>query len=221
MTMQRKKKAAIFDLDGTLLDSMHVWHEVDEIFLARRNIALPADYAEALAPMGFAAAAVYTKNRFALPETESAIIAEWNALATEAYETRVPLKPYAKEYLVSLQKRHIPISAATASLPQFYMPALKRLGIWSCFSSITELSEVSHGKGSPDIYVRAAEKMGHSPEDCVVFEDIVPGIRGAAAGGFYTVAVYDDAQTANKDLLCAISDRSISSFAEMLADDLF
>ena len=76
------------------------------------------------------------------------------------------------------------------------------------------------GKGNPDIYLRAAEKLGYPPEDCAVFEDIVPGVRGAAAGGFYTVAVYDE-HNPNKELLCAISDRYIFSFAEIFAEDIF
>ncbi|MBQ7982619.1 MAG: HAD family phosphatase, partial [Clostridia bacterium] len=89
-----RKRAAIFDLDGTLLDSMGVWLEVDEIFLSRRGIALPDDYAQAISPMGFPAAAEYTKRRFCLPEDEAAIMAEWHDLAVDAYAHRVPLKPY-------------------------------------------------------------------------------------------------------------------------------
>ena len=215
-----RKRAAIFDLDGTLLDSMGVWLEVDEIFLSRRGIALPDDYAQAISPMGFPAAAEYTKRRFCLPEDEAAIMAEWHDLAVDAYAHRVPLKPYAKDYLESLRARRIPIAAATASQAVFYLPALERLGILGYFSSITEISEVARGKGNPDIYLRAAEKLGYPPEDCAVFEDIVPGVRGAAAGGFYTVAVYDE-HNPNKELLCAISDRYIFSFAEMFAEDIF
>lgn len=219
-TLLRKKKAAIFDLDGTLLDSMGVWLEVDRVFLARRGIALPDDYAAAISPMGFPAAAEYTKNRFALPEDEEAIMAEWHALAVDAYANHVELKHGVLDYLTSLRRRHIPFAAATASQAVFYLPALRRLGIADWFSSITEISEVSRGKGNPDIYWRAAEKLGQEVGDCAVFEDIVPGVRGASAGGFYTVAVYD-AHCANPELLRAICDRYIYSFSELLSDDVF
>ncbi len=215
----RARRACIFDLDGTLLDSMGVWLEVDRVFLLRRGIALPDDYAEAISHLGFPAAADYTKTRFSLQESEQTIMAEWTALAIEAYETHVPLKPYAYEYLVSLKERHIPIAAATASRAEFYLPALRRLGILDFFSSITEISEVSRGKGNPDIYLRAAEKLGVAPADCVVFEDILPGIRGASAGNFYTVGVYDEG-AANPDLIRALSDRYIASFAELLYCDV-
>ena len=110
--------------------------------------------------------------------------------------------------------------AAPASQAVFYLPALRRLGIDDWFSSVTEISEVSRGKGNPDIYLRAADKLGYPAEDCAVFEDIVPGVRGAAAGGFYTVAVYDE-HCVNAELLRAICDRYIYSFSELLADDVF
>ena len=219
-TLLRKKKAAIFDLDGTLLDSMGVWQEVDRVFLERRGIPLPDDYAAAIAPMGFPAAAEYTKKRFSLPEDEETIMTEWHTLAVDAYANEVGLKHGVLEYLSSLRRRRIPFAAATASQAEFYLPALRRLGIADWFSSVTEISEVSRGKGNPDIYLRAAEKLGYAVEDCAVFEDIVPGVRGATAGGFYTVAVYDE-HCANPELLQAICDRYIYSFSELLSDDIF
>lgn len=219
-TLLRKKKAAIFDLDGTLLDSMGVWQDVDRIFLERRGIALPDDYAAAISPMGFPAAAEYTKTRFSLPEDEDAIMAEWHTLAVDAYAHHVTLKHGVMDYLMSLRRRGIPFAAATASQAVFYLPALRRLGIADWFSSVTEISEVSRGKGNPDIYLRAADKLGVSVGDCAVFEDIVPGIRGASAGGFYTVAVYDE-HCSNPELLRAICDRYIYSFSELMTDDIF
>ncbi len=216
----RKKKAAIFDLDGTLLDSVGVWHEVDRVFLSRRGIAVTDDYMQAIAHMDFPRAAVYTKNRFSLCEEETSIMAEWRALAIDAYTYHVPLKPHAEEYLASLHRRGIPIAAATASQSVFYQPALERLGILRYFSSITETSEVVRGKGFPDVYLRAAEKLSAPVEDCAVFEDIVPGIRGAADGGFYTVGVYDP-HNPQRELFECLCDRCIYSYSELLQHDIF
>ena len=212
--------AAIFDLDGTLLDSMEVWQQVDIEFLARRGIPMPKDYSAALAPMSFPQAADYTKRRFSLPDTEDAIMREWHAMAEDAYAHRIVCKPHVKDYLRSLSARGIGIAAATASQRAFYQPALMRNGIWDCFSSVTESAEVARGTGFPDIYLRAAEKLGVSPASCAVFEDIAPGLRGARDGGFFTVGVFDP-HTADQEEILALSRRYIRDFGELLAQDIF
>ena len=213
--------AAIFDLDGTLLDSMGMWYDVDVEFLARRGIPMPPDYSAIIAPMGFPGAAHYTKERFSLPETEEAIMDEWHAMALDAYTLHIGEKPYAHDYLAFLHEKGIPCAAATASHREYWEPALKRLGMLPYFSSVTEVREVSRGKGFPDIYLRAAEKLGvSSPASCAVFEDIVAGVTGARAGGFYTVGVHDEHNRGTEELpfLC---DRYIRSFSELLEDDIF
>lgn len=217
---QRKPKAAIFDLDGTLLDSMGVWLWVDQEFLLRRGIEMPSDYSAIIAPIGFPAAAQYTKERFSLPETEEEIMAEWRSMAISAYEHDVMAKPDAIAYLKHLIQKGVPIAAATASRPEFYVPALKRLCMYELFSSITEIAEVKHGKGHPDVYLRAAEKLGVSPTECAVFEDIYTGVKAAKEGGFITVAVYDKHHTDTKESK-AIADYHINAYIELLENDIF
>ncbi len=212
--------AAIFDLDGTLLDSMGVWVKVDRDFLLRRGIEMPPDYSQAIAPIGFPAAANYTKERFSLPETEEEIMAEWHTMAVSAYEHDVMAKPDAIAYLDALQKKGIPIAAATASQPEFYLPALHRLDMTKYFSSITEIAEVKKGKGHPDVYLRAAEKLGASPAACAVFEDILTGVRAAKQGGFFAVSVYDAHNTALSETV-ATADLHITSYRELLENDIF
>ena len=220
MKREEVKKGAIFDLDGTLLDSMGVWSEVDVEFLARRGIAMPDDYSAALAPMGFPKAAEYTKKRFSLPEDEESIMAEWHTMAEDAYRTRIGAKPYVREYLEALKEKRIPIAAATASERVFWEPALSRLGLLPFFSSVTVIGEVKRGKGFPDIYLRAAEKLGLAPAECAVFEDIPAGITGARDGGFFTVGVYDE-HNRNAETLPMLCDRYIRSFEELLSEDIF
>lgn len=212
--------AAIFDLDGTLLDSMGMWYDVDVEFLARRGIPMPGDYSAAIAPLGFPAAARYTKERFSLPESEEAIMAEWHGMALDAYTLHIGEKPFARAYLSLLREKNIPCAAATASHREYWEPALTRLGMLPFFSSVTEVREVSRGKGFPDIYLRAAEKLGVSPSVCAVYEDIPAGVTGAKAGGFYTVGVYDEHNRC-AETLPALCDRYIRSFSELLEDDIF
>lgn len=96
---------AIFDLDGTLLDSMDVWNEIDRIFLSRRGISVPEDYLQVVAPHGVSPGGGIYRGAFWAPESVDALIEEWDALAIEAYQTRVRLKPGAREYLFQLKRQ--------------------------------------------------------------------------------------------------------------------
>lgn len=209
-------RGAIFDLDGTLLDSMGVWVNVDKQFLGKRGIAVPDDYLEAIAHIGYIAAADYTIERFGLNEKPEDIIKEWRSLAVDAYVHDVMLKPYAKEYLTYLKNSGVKLSVATASEAVFFEPALKRCGVYDMFDAFTTAIEVSRGKGFPDIYLLAAEKIGLSTEECVVFEDIYAGIKGACDGGFYTVGVYDDASQREQSKIIECADMYIHNFYELL-----
>ena len=210
-------RGAIFDLDGTLLDSMGVWEQIDVDFLAARGLAVPPDYLQEIAHLGFRAAAEYTIARFGLQDTLEDLLAEWNEMARIAYRDSVPLRPYAEEYLRLLKGSGVRLAVATASYEGLFGPALKRLGIFELFDAFVTVEEVERGKGFPDIYLRAAEKIGLEPTDCTVFEDIYEGIRGAKAGGFATVAVYEPYSAASADKLRREADAYIHDFSELLS----
>lgn len=211
-----EKKGIIFDLDGTILDSMHIWEEIDKKFLGKRGLEVPEDYLRSIAPLGFERAAVYTIERFGFLETPEQIIAEWYQMATDAYANQVQLKPSAEEYLRYLKKRGIKIGIATSCEPQMFLPALKRNGILDLFESYTTVREVPRGKEFPDIYERQAEKMGLLPEECAVFEDILKAVQGANAGGFYTVGVYDAHSKDEWEEIQRHADSFIYSYKELI-----
>ena len=212
----RHYEGAIFDLDGTLLDSMNVWRRIDVEFLARRGFEVPGDYMEAITPLGAGAAADYTIARFGLKERPEDIIEEWLSMAREAYAFTVPLKPSVKAYLEQLKRLEIPIAAATSSERELILPALERNGILPYFDAIVTVREVSRGKGHPDIYERAAGILNRAPEYCVVYEDIIEGIRGANRGGFYTVGVYDPESDFSREAIKREADHYINDFGELL-----
>ena len=134
-------KAAIFDLDGTLIDSMGVWEQIDREFLSKRGIAIPEDYIAAVTPMGFRSAAEYTIRRFCLQETPADLIREWEDMAIDAYSFHVPLKPHAKEYLEYLKKKGVRLAVATALQPTLSVPALKNNGVYGYFESFASVTE--------------------------------------------------------------------------------
>ena len=205
-------QGAIFDLDGTLLDSLHVWNDVDTRFFAKRGMGLPEGYQEAIKPMELYEAAIYTKAQFRLPETPEELVEEWHSMIREEYALRVEMKPYAKEYLEKLAHEGIKLGVATSSSREIFLPCLKRHGVDQLFSALTETREAARGKSFPDPYLLAAERLHIPPEHCAVFEDILVGIRSAKAGGFYTVAVADPFSRADEILLKSEANLFITSF---------
>lgn len=208
-------KGAIFDLDGTLLDSMWVWKQIDRDFLARRGIDVPADYMLAVAHLGAYQTAVYTIERFGFSETPEQLIAEWTEMAIDFYTNDVQLKSGAYEYLEYLYDKGVKLAVATANDSLLYEPALDHTGIRRFFSAVVNVNEVERKKGFPDIYWLACKKMGVEPQESVVFEDIYQGICGARDGGFATVCVYDETSADDEQKIREIADLYIRDFFEI------
>ena len=185
---------AIFDLDGTLLDSMHVWSGIDVAFLKKRGLAVPKGYAEVLAPLTFRETAEYTIELFRLKETPEAIMAEWNRMAVDAYSREVEMKPHAKDYLSHLKQKGIKLSVCTALSPELYVPALEHHGILRWFDAIVTTDEVNSNKSLPRPFIAAAERMRVPPEKCLVFEDIPAAAQGALDAGMTVCGVFDDSK---------------------------
>ncbi|MFQ9514815.1 MAG: HAD family hydrolase [Eubacterium sp.] len=212
----RNMEGAIFDLDGTILDSSWVWDQVDIKFLGDRGFKVPDDYVEAISPLGAERAAAYTIERFGLNETPDDLVREWFDIAREEYAAQVICKPFAKEYIKSLYDRGVKLAVATSSDRQLFMATLKREDILRYFSHIVTVNEVERGKGYPDIYEKAAERLRINPHKCVVFEDILTGVSGAKMGEFNVIAVHDEKSDYNKEKIQKIADYYIESFKELL-----
>ncbi|MCI1966174.1 MAG: HAD family phosphatase [Oscillospiraceae bacterium] len=186
-----KYTAAIFDLDGTLLDSMKVWEQVDREFLGRRKLSFTPDYTEKVSAMSFAEAARYTVERFHLGEAPEELMREWNEMVTEQYAHHIVLKPGARECLRFLRERGFVFGVATALSPQLYGPVLCNNGIYDEFRAFASVPEVARGKEFPDVYLLCAKRLGAEPGGCIVFEDVLEGLRGAKAAGMAAVGVHD------------------------------
>ncbi|MGN1133539.1 MAG: HAD family hydrolase [Oscillospiraceae bacterium] len=186
-----KFKGIIFDLDGTLISSESVWSDIDYRFLKKRGYDVPHDYCKVVSAMNFYQAAVYTNDRFNLKENLDDIQQEWADMAREEYAHNIPEKPGAGDFLRRLKEKNIKIALATASSEPLYKPVLERLGMYDYFDFFAVTDNVKRGKGFPDIYEYACKGLGLKTEDCAVFEDIIEAVRGAKAGGFYTVACLD------------------------------
>lgn len=209
-------EGAVFDLDGTLLDSLWVWEKVDEKFLGDRGFQVPDDYVDEISPLGAERAAVYTIERFGLNEDKDDIVREWIEMAKKEYATEVVCKPYAKEFLEELHKLNIKMAVATSSDRELFMKTLEREGILKYFQKIVTVDEVERGKGYPDIYEEAARRIKVNPHKCLVFEDILAGVTGASLGEFNVVAVFDEKSKHNWEKIKSISKYSINDYKELL-----
>lgn len=209
-------EGAVFDLDGTLLDSSWVWEKVDEKFLGDRGFQVPDDYVDEISPLGAERAAVYTIERFGLNEDKDDIVREWIEMAKKEYATEVVCKTYAKEFLEELHKLNIKMAVATSSDRELFMKTLEREGILKYFQKIVTVDEVERGKGYPDIYEEAARRIKVNPHKCLVFEDILAGVTGASLGEFNVVAVFDEKSKHNWEKIKSISKYSINDYKELL-----
>lgn len=208
-------KGVIFDLDGTLADSMNIWKKIDVDFLAKRGIAVPDDYMHAIAHLGSYETALYTIERFKLSDTPEQLIAEWVEMANEAYR-HASLKPGAEEFLSYLKYNNIKIAIATATELELVKTFLKARGIYELISYIVTIGDVKRGKEFPDIYFKCCELMELAYTDCIVFEDILIAVKGAKYGGFYVVGMYDSCSDKDTEQIKECCDKFIYNFTEML-----
>jgi len=207
--------AAIFDMDGTLVDSMWVWSEIDKEYLAKHNLDVPPTLNSDIAHLSFNEVAIYFKNTFNLSYEVDEIISYWNQMAYEAYVNKVKLKPGVKEFLEALRKNNIKIGLATSNNTLLLEACLKANGIYEYFDAITLTNEVSRGKDFPDVYLLAAEKLEVNPANCVVFEDLLPALQGAKSAGMKVVGVYDEFSTEYHTDMKAIADKFILDYVDL------
>jgi HAD superfamily hydrolase (TIGR01509 family) len=202
-------------MDGTIIDSMWVWSEIDFKYLKDRNIEVPKDLKDAIEHMSFIEVAEYFKNRFKLSDTIEEIMDEWNKMAYEQYKNNVPLKPGAKDYLLKLKTSGIKLALATSNCNLLLETVLKKHGIFHLFDVITTTDEVSRGKDFPDVFLLAAKKLDIKPENCVVFEDILPAVKGAKSAGMKVIGVYDTYSEHQKDCIIKTADKFILGYDEL------
>ena len=208
-------KAAIFDLDGTLLDSMGVWKEIDQRFFARRNIPMPDDYASVVASMQTGAIARYTINRFHLDERPEDLVEEWNEDALLLYATAVQPKPHALDYLRALRASGAALAVATSLPPRLRQAALKHAGMIDCFDQVCSVDDAeSIGKEEPEIYLLASRMLGVPPDQCTVFEDLLVAVDSAKRAGMKVWAMYDQSSAKDWDAIRSEADGAITDFAQ-------
>ena len=212
----KKLKYKIFDLDGTLLDSMAAWRNLGKDYLLQKGINPPDNLNEIIAAMSMIESAAYFQKAFKIDLSAEEIIKEIKMLIENKYKYEFKLKPYVKEYLQKLKDENSVMCIVTATPLKLAKAALERNEIIDYFSFVISCDEVGVGKNNPDIFILAANKLNAKPYEIAVYEDADFALITAKEAGFYTIGVYDDYFKNERKDIELISDIYIESFKELL-----
>jgi 16S rRNA pseudouridine516 synthase len=183
--------AVIFDLDGVLADSEPWWNQIDAKLLAEYGVNYRGEYHRNVLGVSYQLAVEFYKTAFHISASVEELIRRRSEIATDFFANRVGLFPSAKMTLEQLREMKLPLAVATSSVSASARPLLDRTGIRSLFSVVVTGDEVQQGKPHPDIYLRAAKKLGISPEACLVIEDSLAGIAAGRAANMRVAAIPD------------------------------
>lgn len=184
-------EAVIFDVDGTMADSMWMWKRIDKEYLGRFNIPLPDTLQSEIEGMSFYETALYFKEHFEIADPVEKIMADWNEMAWEKYEKEVPLKTGVREFMEICKNRGIKMGIATSNSRELLETVERVHGLTEYISCIKTGSEVQRGKPAPDIYLAVAGELQADPAKCLVFEDLPAGIMAGKNAGMKVCAVQD------------------------------
>ena len=177
-------RGAIFDLDGTLLDTSSLWTDIDRAFFLSRGLEMPSDYVSAVSLMSFEEAAKYTIGRFSLPDAPEDLMKEWDAMASDAYAESVRLYPGVREFLESLSRRGVHLAIATDLEHSAAEASLRLNGVLNLFDALLTTREAGRDKRFPDVFLMAAAALSLEPSECTVYEDLESAGAVASAAGF-------------------------------------
>ena len=184
-------KAVIFDLDGSLVDSMWIWKDIDIEYLGRFGISLPHNLQSEIEGKSFSETAVFFKERFQIPDSIEKMKQDWNEMAWKKYINDVPLTPGADVFLQYCISHGIKLGIATSNSRELVESVADARGFGKDFNCIMTGCDVEKGKPAPDIYLAVADKLSVLPQECLVFEDITAGIMAGKNAGMRVCAVED------------------------------
>ena len=213
------KRFAIFDMDGTLVDSMVFWERLGREYLASKGITEGIERVlEQIIPMTMSESSALFIKAFGIPGTPESVAAEMNAMMEEHYRTDIPLKTGVEEYLAQLSQNGVIMCVASSTAKDLMYACLSRLGVADRFAFLLSCEEVGAGKNRPDVYWEAARRLRAKPWEIAVYEDALYAARTAKEAGFYTVAVFDDSEKDQWDELTNLAHEVILDWNKAAQD---
>ena len=211
-------EAVIFDLDGSLADSMWIWSAIDVEYLGRFGIKPPPDLQSLIGGRSFSETAIFFKEKFSIPDEIEQIKADWNRMAWDKYSYDVRLKEGAQDFIRLCIEKKIKLGIATSNSRELVENFVSVHNLNVHFDCIMTGCDVAKGKPAPDIYLAVAKELGVSTKNCLVFEDIIPGIIAGKAAGMKVCAVYDEASKSQDYEKKVAADYYIRDFRELVLE---
>ncbi len=206
--------AAIFDADGTILDSMGIWAELGERYLNTLGIAAKRGLSDILSSMSLEEGCAYLKEKYALKNSIEELQKGLIDILSDFYIYEVREKPGITDFLSNLKAHGIPMVIATAGNTGLLSSALKRLNIYGYFDRIFTCGELNTTKKEPHIYQVAATFLNTDPDETLVFEDVLFAIKTAKEAGFYTVGVEDHSSEQDRTQIIKTADYYLTDFTD-------
>lgn len=209
-------KLFLFDLDGTILDSLKIWNDIDLLFFKNHNLIMGEDYHIAIAPLTLEETATYTKNTYKLDIDEEQIMKEWSDLAIKEYAENVNLKKGVKEFLDNLKNKNVHLAIATSCNEEMFKPCLERYGIVSYFEHFYTSQNLKINKSNANFFKEILNEYKIEPDQILFFEDSLASMKCAKSLGFNVVAVMDKKWEKQKEEIIASSDDQIEDFSQFI-----
>lgn len=210
--MKKTIKGIIFDLDGTLLLSMHVWDTIGSTYLRSLGVEPDADTDEIIKVKTVEEAADYFCRRYMLSLTPEDVTKAVNDELTYQYHHVLLPKDGVMEMLEKFKAAGVKMYAATATDRHLIEPCLKRCGIYDYLDGMLTCTEVGEGKGKPTIYRLATEALGVDKENIAVFEDALYAARTVKRDGYFLVGIYDDSMKLYQDKIKDLADLYVPDY---------